>query len=323
MIMKEKTNAKTNGTEALLDLQNVAVATIKTIKLVGRACSFNELARILRADNPDYYRDPSHASLETTGLFSDRSRLELRMTLGCLLEEGLLTLQSLRYQRLEITEAGEKYYQKPAKLMVGIERVRITPFELYFHRHLRDLRTKFAVEKGIPPYMVYSDHIIDQISKGQPETLKELSLIVGMDDEKIANFGAHILQALDQLQINWHHVKNLNLLSKLRNFTHQEVRRLHKEGFTVEEIAGIVSVKQSTVERYLCDFHAAGVLDLRPWIEGYVDPEILKKSLKYFKGKEDTKLREAKQALGYEYNDLFLARVYAKGFNPLPVKESA
>ncbi len=319
-------NMKENGKETPsieIDLKDIAIATIKTIRLIGRASSFNELARILRADNPEYFRHPSHASLETTGLFADKSRLELRLILGYLLDEEYFELPSLRYQRLEVTPKGEAFYESPHAILVMQDEIRISPFELYFHRYLRDLRTSISEDKSIPPYLVFSDHCIDQIAKHQPETLKELSLITGMDDEKVALYGATIIKTLDQLQLNWHHVKNLTLLSRLRNFTHQEVKRLHQEGFNIEEIAGMVGVKQSTVEQYLCDFHQAGVIDLRPWIKSQMDPEILKTSLKYFKGKEQSKLRDAKLELGYEYRELRFARTYAQGFSPLPAKASA
>ncbi len=82
-------------------------------------------------------------------------------------------------------------------------------------------------------------------------------------------------------------------------------------------------IKQATVERYLCDFHMAGIMDLRPWIESYLEEEELQPAAKYFKERPGALLREAKEVLGIEYNKLFLGRIYTQEFKALPVRATA
>lgn len=305
------------------DLKEVAIAIMKTIQLVGRSCSLNELARILRADQLKFFRDPTHATLETTGTFSHKSRLELRLTMSYLLDEEYLEMQDIRYQGLVVSSKGKAFMEEPNPILVDFEQIRCNPFELYFHRTLRELRLRLSRERGVPIYAIYTDHCIDQIVKDQPETLKELTLIRGLDDNQVAVFGALILKNLDEMRENWHHIKNLRLAGKVKNGTHQEVKRLHEEGFTVEEIAGMNGIKQATVERYLCDFHMAGIMDLRPWIESYLEEEELQPAAKYFKERPGALLREAKEVLGIEYNKLFLGRIYTQEFKALPVRATA
>ncbi len=321
--MKNKKEEKREALPFETDLKNLALDIFKTIQLVGRDCSFNELARILRGDQVDYFRDPSHAILETTGSYSRTSRLELRLSMGYLLEEEYLVMKDIRFQGLGISPKGLAFQKSPKPLLINVSEITFDPFQLYFHRQLRDLRRRLADERGLPAYAIYSDHCIDQIVRSKPESLKELTLIIGMDEDRISAYGALIIQILDHIHLNWHHLKNLPAMKRTAHSTHQEVKRLHEEGFTVEEIAGMVSCKQATVERYLCDFHLAGAFDLRPWIEGYLEKETLDATVKFFKNRPNALLREAKAKLGFEYNELYLAKVYSQGFVPVPVRISA
>ncbi len=305
------------------DLKDLALDIFKTIQLVGRDCSFNELARILRGDQTDFFRDPSHAILETTGSYSNTSRLELRLSMGYLLDEEYLVMKDIRFQGLAISPKGLAFQESPQPLLINLAEITFDPFQHYFHRQLRDLRRRLSDERGLPVYAIYSDHCIDQIVRNQPESLKELTLILGLDEDRISAYGALILQMLDHIRLNWHHLKNLPAMKRTAHPTHQEVKRLHQEGFTVEEIAGMVSCKQTTVERYLCDFHLAGDFDLRPWIEGYLEKETLDATTRFFQNRPNALLREAKAKLGYEYNEIYLAKVHSQGFIPVPVRISA
>lgn len=321
--MKTKKEEKKEQSGFETDLKEITLDIIRTIQLVGRACSFNELARILRADQMNYFRDPSHAKLETTGAYPKIPRVDLGLIMGYLLDEDYLTMKDIRFQGLSVGPKGIAFQESPEPLLISRAEISLDPFQHYFHRQLKDLRRRIAGERGLPAYAVYPDHCIDQIARNQPETLKELTLIRCLDEDKITAYGARILQILEEIQMNWHHLKNLGLMKRIQHHTHQEVRRLHEEGFTIEEIAGIVCCTQSTVEKYLCNFHIAGLFDLRPWIKGYLEKKTLDASVKFFKNKPDALLREAKEKLGIAYNELYLARVYSQGFTAVPVRASA
>jgi|GEM_PF-6577551 len=306
-----------------VDISDTAFKICKTILLIGRPSGMNEVARILRADKAEYYRDPKHAQLETTGSVAYSSRIELRLTMQKLVELELLQVKDVQYGSLEVTPAGHAFLENPEPLVVEEVDVTLTPFDHYVHRHLRELRMALATNGQVPFFEIFNDLIIDQIMKQQPETVKELTLIEGMDDERIAIFGKQILDSLDRCNQDWHRVKNLHVLRKTKHATHQEVIRLFKEGFGVEEIAGILGIKSTTVESYLVDFHVVGIMDMRPWIEEYVEASVLKKAVNYFKKNMNVKLREAKAKLKIEYNFLHLARAYTQEFTAAPYAETA
>lgn len=321
--MKTATNSIKDMKSWEVDISDTAYKICKTILLIGRPSGMNEVARILRADSAAYFRDPKHARLETTGSMTYTSRIELRLNMQALVEKGVLGIKEAQYGSIEVTPAGKAFLENPQPLIVEEASVTLTPFDHFVHRHLKDLRSELATNGNLPFFEVFNDLSIDHIMKQLPETVKELNLILGLDDERIAAYGSLILKSLDECNQDWHRVKNLHVLRKTKHATHQEVSRLFQEGFGVDEIGGILGIKTTTVESYLIDFHTVGLMDMRPWIEEYVDASVLKKAVNYFKKNMDVKLREAKEKLKIEYNFLHLARAYVRDFTAAPYAEIA
>ena len=72
----------------------------------------------------------------------------------------------------------------PAKHRVG----EIACDEVLFGK-LRGLRKQLADERGVPPYIVFSDVSLRQMARFYPATDKEFSRISGVGDRKLREFG--------------------------------------------------------------------------------------------------------------------------------------
>jgi ATP-dependent DNA helicase RecQ len=63
---------------------------------------------------------------------------------------------------------------------------------------LRQMRTRLAREKSLPPYVICHDSVLRQIAARSPATLDALSRIKGMGPAKLSQYGQSILEALKQ-----------------------------------------------------------------------------------------------------------------------------
>ncbi|NJB86377.1 ATP-dependent DNA helicase RecQ [Lewinella marina] len=63
---------------------------------------------------------------------------------------------------------------------------------------LRELRRSLAREAAIPPYLIFSDKTLEEMSAAAPTTPRALSRISGVGEVKLARFGDHFLQAIRQ-----------------------------------------------------------------------------------------------------------------------------
>jgi ATP-dependent DNA helicase RecQ len=61
---------------------------------------------------------------------------------------------------------------------------------------LREVRTRIARERGVPPYVIFHDTTLRQLAERRPQTLDDLHDIYGVGVKKAADFGDDFLDAI-------------------------------------------------------------------------------------------------------------------------------
>ncbi len=74
----------------------------------------------------------------------------------------------------------------------------LTPRQTAVLRELYLLRERFAQERDVPPFKVFSDRTLAQLARAQPRTTAELAGIEGMSNGQVRRYGSQILQAVAQ-----------------------------------------------------------------------------------------------------------------------------
>ena len=76
---------------------------------------------------------------------------------------------------------------------------KVTYFDDYnveVYDKLRELRTQIATGKGIPPYIVFSDKTLKDLSNKQPQTKVEMLDVHGIGEVKFERYGKEFLELL-------------------------------------------------------------------------------------------------------------------------------
>jgi ATP-dependent DNA helicase RecQ len=63
---------------------------------------------------------------------------------------------------------------------------------------LRSLRMELAKEQGVPPYIIFHDSTLVEITREKPQNKKELSLLSGVGQTKLKRYGRAFLQAVKE-----------------------------------------------------------------------------------------------------------------------------
>ncbi|HEV8639974.1 MAG TPA: HRDC domain-containing protein, partial [Methylomirabilota bacterium] len=63
---------------------------------------------------------------------------------------------------------------------------------------LRVLRRKVAAERGVPPYLIFSDASLRDMARLRPPTLERFREVQGVGDWKLATFGERFVAAVRQ-----------------------------------------------------------------------------------------------------------------------------
>ena len=157
----------------------------------------------LRGSQSEKIRD-EHKNLKTYGVGADVTRENWMAYIKELISLGFLAQAGGQYPILELTESSSDVLGGRLTVMLTKERAkeersaRIArevehPHIPELFEALRQLRSVFAKGEGVPPYVVFSDVTLIEMSTYLPQTDWELRKISGVGDLKFDKYGADFL----------------------------------------------------------------------------------------------------------------------------------
>ncbi|RXK84984.1 DNA helicase RecQ [Chlorobaculum sp. 24CR] len=109
-----------------------------------------------------------------------------------LLEGGARILRG--EERVEMVRIKEKKGKTAAAVRGGLDALSEADKQLF--EQLRTLRKRLADEQGVPPYVIFSDKTLVELSDLQPSTPEEMLAISGIGEVKLARYATPFLEAI-------------------------------------------------------------------------------------------------------------------------------
>ena len=135
---------------------------------------------------------------------------------------------------------------------------------------MKNVRTEFARNEGVPPYVVFSDATLIEMATYLPQNTNEMLKISGVGDVKMDKYGLDFLQTVkeycrennEKSRIDLKVVKRESKQRTKRNSSGENTNdislRMFREGLSVEEIADERGISANTVETHLVKFIPTG-----------------------------------------------------------------
>ena len=123
--------------------------------------------------------------------YDDHNKVKLTEASKSILFEGrkVQLVQADIFNKRKEEEDAKANSKK--KIQTSRNRVRDELFE-----HLRQLRLLVAREKGVPPYIIFSDATLEEMAAERPTTESEMNKISGIGEMKMREFGQLFLDAV-------------------------------------------------------------------------------------------------------------------------------
>ena len=116
------------------------------------------------------------------------------------------------YGNLSLTDKGKKFLKKPTKILFAVERdysadtvsdmdsapVRTTAADETLMKMLRELRQQIAKKKNLPPYVLFQDPSLEEMTMRYPITMDELTQVTGVGPGKAQKFGKPFVELIAQ-----------------------------------------------------------------------------------------------------------------------------
>lgn len=243
----------------------------------GFGVGIQHVVEVLCGADTEKVRKFGHHTLSTYNIGGEHTRAEWSAIGRELTRLGLLFQNTDKFSIVELTDAGRAALKsrqqitltkpvaptEPARHRIG----EIACDEALFEK-LRALRKQLADERGVPPYIVFSDVALRQMARFYPADGREFSRISGVGDKKLNEFGRVFLAEIaEHLRTNPRQmfaddsfsevVAPLPRRSRLTD-TVRETLHFFQQGKSVAEIARLRGFKDSTIFSHLEEAMLAG-----------------------------------------------------------------
>jgi len=253
--------------DATVDAQKA----LSTVYRTGQRFGVAYVTDVLRGKVDERIQRNRHDQLSTFGIGEELSVFEWRSLYRQLIALGYLRINMERYGALELTEKsrpllrGETQLQarkqlkpepgkkQPKKSSAKSE---LRSIDEPIFQALRELRTKLAEQQGVPPYVIFADSALTEMSRLRPLSEDAFRYINGVGEIKLERYGKAFMEVIRDYPLP-------ELLDNNFSETINETLSLHLEGLDADAIAKKRNLANSTIYGHLAEAISAGMMTAR------------------------------------------------------------
>ena len=221
---------------------------------------------------------------------------------------GLVEIAYDDFSRLRVTESGRKVLFEQKKVTLALPQPKAKPEEKHvrfvektkaqtFKEELFDLlvalRRSVAQQQGMPPYLIFSDATLSEMSEKRPLSDTDLMHVTGVGERKLHLYGDAFIGAIRRFVL-----EKSNDGARVAGSTYLQTWEMFKQGKSVKDIAAMREISPMTVASHLATMYERGeLLDIRQWVQPeqmdiiqgalslFSEPYQLKEIFEHFEGK--------------------------------------
>ena len=237
----------------------------------GFSVGIQHVTEVLRGADTDKIRKFGHEKLSTYNIGGEHSRADWSAIGRELVRLGFLHQNTEKFNVVELTDSGRDALKSRQKIVLTkavasgpVERRvgEIACDEALFEK-LRWLRKRLADDRGVPPYVVFSDITLRQMARIYPGNEHELSRVSGIGEKKMREFGQIFLREIAaHLQTSPRQMFADDSFSasaptkaaprrSLLTDTVRETLQFYRRGKSISDIARLRGVKDGTIYGHL------------------------------------------------------------------------
>ena len=188
------------------DITDASRMLLSAIVRTGQKFGLHYVVDVLRGSKEQRILQNGHDTLSVYGIGEHYTKAQWLTIADKLLELGALQIGEFKVYHLssfgvEVLKGAHRIDLKKERLQVQkrISKRKETYFDDYdvqMYDRLKALRTQIASENGIPPYIVFSDKTLKDLSAKKPQTREEMLEVHGIGAVKFDRYGEAFLDAL-------------------------------------------------------------------------------------------------------------------------------
>ncbi|GLC30432.1 DNA helicase RecQ [Clostridium omnivorum] len=277
------------------------------------------IAEVLRGSKNKKIYELGFDELSTYGIMKNYTVQEIKDLINVLIAdeylimtEGQFPMVRLRQKAIDVLKLKEQVFQKVRKK----KQKTVTQDSLF--EELRALRKEISEREKVPPYIIFADSTLKELSQYMPSSLEDMLNIKGIGEAKLAKYGEVFLEAVNKYKERKSIVIDTESeqKSKVAKGKKEEATPSHiisldlyRQGKSIEDIAKERNVTNLTIQNHIIQCSVEGhEVDLDRLIPKEHEKLILDK----IKEIGAAKLKPLKEALPEEVDYAAIKAVIAK-----------
>ena len=314
-----------------VEASNEVVRALKAIQEVKGKYKAEHISDILTGTRTAAVKSFKHDELETFGSGDDHSARFWNAVFRQSMIAGLITKDIENYGLLKINKKGHEFMARPQDFLLvrnhnyeeqeeessnGGMSAGGTSGDPQLFSMLKDLRKKTAKKHKLPPFVIFQDPSLSDMSIQYPVSLDELKFIQGVGEGKARRYGKDFVQLIktyvEENEIERAQdmvVKTVANKSKLKVYIIQSIDRklsfediIEAKGIDIKDLISEIEAIVNSGTKINIDYYVDDVLDQDHQHEVY----------EYFSEAEDDSVEAALEELGedeYTEEDIRLMRI--------------
>jgi ATP-dependent DNA helicase RecQ len=203
-------------TEEVADALTVAQKIVSCVYRLRETWGVSHVVGVLRGEDTEKIRERQHDQLSTYGLLKGHTRQDVREWIYQLIAQDFLAQSDGEYPVLRMGARSREVLRGFADVKLRQPAVRkkdtkargtraphqgqqdegLAAYDRELFEALRVWRRGEAQERGVPPYVIFSDRTLRELARIRPATLYELRGIYGIGDAKLEAFGDAVVRVI-------------------------------------------------------------------------------------------------------------------------------
>lgn len=192
-----------------IDITSDAQKLLSAIYRTGQSFGMQYVIDVLRGSKEQRILSNAHDQLSVYGIGENFTKAQWLSITDKLLELGAVSIGE--YKVYHLTERGIEILKGNEEVDIGASRLIITTskkkkvdyfddYEVDIFDRFRALRKEIASNNKIPPYVVFSDKTLKELSNIMPTTKAEMLEIHGIGHVKFERYGQAFLELIEEIE---------------------------------------------------------------------------------------------------------------------------
>ncbi|KRF03162.1 ATP-dependent DNA helicase RecQ [Paenibacillus sp. Soil766] len=182
-----------------VDITVEAQKIFSCIRRMNERFGISMVASVLKGSKAKKIMDYRFDRLPTHGIMSNLPEKEIAELINVLISEGFLQLSEGQYPVVRLMQPAAEVLQGklPVNQKVRKQPVRtVAAMDNTLFEQLRLLRREMAAREKVPPYIIFADSTLREMSESCPTTEAAMLRIKGVGEVKYRNYGKPFLELL-------------------------------------------------------------------------------------------------------------------------------